>query len=233
MLGTGSSITGTTSAIYIGKDWTASGYQDVFDYGLYMASGTCARALYVTAAISGSTAWNAIEVVTTDTQTNATNYSRSLYLNHTSSGAKTGSGEVNVLGIDLSITESIAGYAYGASFYIAPTSGKNINHMAGISMYLENCGTGTVSRYYGIDIGKVSTNTASASDAFMRMYSTGTTTTGAFFRIEGKSTYAFDFQGNVAPIADDSVTGHGGTVYKIKCRVGATDIYLLASSAPS
>jgi len=212
---------------------TANNYLlwDASDDALELVN-TTKKVFDITSTLTGAAAVDTAKITITDSTTVASGSVIGLYIAHTSSGAKTGSGTACAVNVDLLITQSIAGYAYAQALYIGPTSGKNINHMAGLSMYLGNCGSGTVSRYYGLDIGKESTNTAADSDAFIRMY-TAAGTTGALFRVESTTTYVFDFQGNVAPVEDASVTGHGGTVYKVKSKIGATTVYFLASSAPS
>jgi len=89
MLGTGSSITGTTSAIYVGKDWTASGYQDVFDYGINIATGTCLRALYAACSTSGSAHLKVVDINVTDATTQSSGYNASFFCEVTNTGAMT------------------------------------------------------------------------------------------------------------------------------------------------
>jgi len=72
----------------------------------------------------------------------------------------------------------------------------------------------------------------SVTNGFHSFANNGTITTG--LKLESAHTNAFQFPANgTAPIAEASVTGHGGTVVQISVLVGNSQYYMLASTAPA
>jgi len=103
----------------------------------------------ITETLSGSSALDAVRINVTDTTTaSTTSYTRSLYVNHTSTGAKTGSAEVNAVGIDVNATANV-NHMFAVSLYTGGNAGATVNHVAGIYMYIDTS-SGTVAQKHGI-----------------------------------------------------------------------------------
>ncbi len=130
--------------------------------------------LVFTEALAGTTARKRMEIDMVDSSTIATGINSAFYVSYTSSGAKTSTGEIDALAVDLFLNAAVAGYAYALSLYIATSGNPNINYMAGITSYIDAVGSGTVSTVYGIDNQMDMTNAPSQS-AFMRCRAQGGT----------------------------------------------------------
>lgn len=185
----------------------------------------------VDATPSGSTSKNVAAINVTDSNTQSTGYARALYLNYTTSGAKTG-GEVNVLGIDLSITAnmSASGYAYGISIYTSISSDRTVGFLAPISIYMDNSGAGA-GGIVGIDIGinQTATPTAAGRFAFMRLRGhNATNIPDHAFLLEGNfadALFGFEDGGQNAPCIDGT-SGGDAKAGRIKITVNGAARYL-------
>jgi len=128
---------GTCAGIVVDKGGSAD-----WPFGLIL--NDCARLMTGAAALSGSTAWNAIEITTTSTQTHSSGYQRSIYCNHThQTNAATGSSEINVIAADLQCTANVGQAAYCFTAYTGSMAGATINRVAHYAGYLDAI-TGTV-----------------------------------------------------------------------------------------
>jgi len=184
MLGTGSSITGTTSAIYVGKDWTAAGYQDVFDYGINIATGTCLRPFYAACTLTGAAAINAMHLVVTDTTITTSGINRGIYVAHTTSGTHASGGEAEGIGVDMAVTGNVS-VCSCITLYQAAIANKTIAGYYGIDSYMEDCGT-ACTRFYSLNLGQVHTNAATES-GFIRMRNHGAQPFNAVFKLEASN----------------------------------------------
>ena len=119
---------------------TKSGSYQAWDYGLYVAGAS--HAWYSATTQAGASALNNMELVTTDATTPSSGYSRTIYANHTNTGAKTGSAEVNVIAADFDASANVT-TAYCFTGYVGACSGATINRVAGYAVYMDAI-TGTV-----------------------------------------------------------------------------------------
>lgn len=175
-------------------------------------------------AISGAVASNAQSITVTDAQTNASGYSRSMYINHTTSGVKTSSGEANVLGVDLTIGGNLAGYGYGISIYTAISGTRTIGMIAALSIYCDKKPSGgSIATYHAMDIGMDATN-AAGDHGFMRLYAAAGTVEYVM-RLRGSGTYFLKFEATDS-LGCSSSTAAGNVSYKVKCIVNTTTAYL-------
>lgn len=148
-------------------------------------AGVATTILTITSTLTGETGDNAVELTVTDSQTLASGTSRGIHISYTSSGAKTG-GEVDGMGIDLTISANIAGYAYGLALYTTTSDNPDISFLSALSIYADDVGIGTIGGFVCIDVGKTSTHKGVGRDAFMR-FRTHSGTTDSVFLIEGSN----------------------------------------------
>lgn len=164
-----------------------------------------------------------VHLKVTDASLISSGYNQGLYIDYTSSGAKTG-GEVHGLAIDLTISAALTGYAYGIALYTAQSGNPNFDWMSALSIYAANCGSGTVSAYVVIDVGKESTNQASSRDAFMR-FRTHAGTTHSVFLIEGSNmaSYLFNWSDGVGtPHESGDITSGKACSGGLRCLINGT-----------
>jgi len=110
-----------------------------------MATGT---EMDIARTLSGSTATNGLHLEITDTCTASADYSRGLYINHTGTGTKTGTAEINAVGIDVNSTGNV-NHMFAVSLYAGGNDGATVNHVAGIYMYIDDS-SGTVAQKHGV-----------------------------------------------------------------------------------
>jgi len=193
-------------------------------------AGVASTILSITSTLIGSVADNAVEITVTDSQTIATGVTRGLYINYTSGGINTG-GEADGLGIDFTVTANTAGYAYGLAIYTATSGDPDIAFLSALSIYADDVGSGTVSGFVCIDIGKTSANAGTSRDAFMR-FRTHSGTTDSVFLIEGSemANYLFNWSDGVGvPWESGDITDgkacSGGLRCNINGVVGVIPLY--------
>lgn len=173
----------TNSYILLGEGTTGV----YCDYGIYLQY--VKRPFYASATLSGSSALNAIDLELTDSTTNSSGYTRGMYINVTSSGGKTSSGEINGLAIDLSVTTADCANAYIESHYLSQTGNKLTGQVAAYAVYMENVGT-AAGNVTCLNLGRVATNTGSTRDSFIYMKQHSTTGRAkALFYLEGTNNY--------------------------------------------
>lgn len=157
-------------AAFYAKGLNQSGGIVAWDYGLYLLN--CKRPVYTEATCSGSSAINANDFVVTDTTTGSEGYMRGLYVNMTSTGTKTGTGETNAVGIDLTQTGN-AWLATPLSLYTAGCGSAVIPHLWGIYLYMDDIGgSATVTSKVGLNIG-IDNGDNAATCSFFRLYNHG------------------------------------------------------------
>lgn len=169
-----------------------------------------ATLLGLTATFTGATEDNAAEITVTDGKTNSSGYSRALYLSATASGTKSGSGEHNSLGIDLTVTGTTP-YAYIASLYMVATGNPDIELASALSIYIDNLGT-DCQQLYMADLQYGSTNAPTIRNAYMRMrnHSDNTPTTIMLFKANNNmkaATYLIEQEaGTIGPAEAGALT---------------------------
>jgi hypothetical protein len=128
----------------------------------------------LTESVVGTTGKNFVALTITDSIAQTEGYNRAMYLNYTKSAGITIGGEINVLGVDLTLNYNIsaAAYAYGISIYTNTSGNPTAAMLAPISIYMDNSGAG-VEAIIAIDIGINQTATPTAASRF------------AFFRLRG------------------------------------------------
>jgi len=202
-----------------------AGTSSRWQYGIYMAD--VERPFYATATMSGSTAWTALDLQVTDTQTIATGYSQGIHVNYTKTGAQTG-GQINPFAIDFSATTANCTDVALEELYISQTGNKLTGNVAAWQLYCEDPGTGVLNMML-IDVGFVAGTHASASRyAAMRVKNNATAARlDEVFYIEGTSNYCatnlFTFCGCVG--ASDLLVNaatSGNVVYKLKVLIENT-----------
>lgn len=187
----------------------------------------------LTVTLAGSTALNAMSLTVTDTTTNASGYSRGLYIAATASGTKTGSGEHNSLGIDLTVTGDTP-YAYITSLYLATSGNPTIGLISAVSIYMDNIGTG-VSSVHILDLqtGNPTASAASTRETYIRCrnHGTGTPTSILFLQANNNAKAATNFieqdSVTVGPVAAAVDTSTATWTHKVRCLLGSTTFYLL------
>jgi len=186
----------------------------------------------LTVTITGSTALNAMSLTVTDETTGSSGYARGLYIAATASGTKTGSGEHNSLGIDLTVTGDTP-YAYIASLYFAQSGNPTIGLISAISVYMDNIGTGvTYEHILDLQTGNP-TASAATREAFIRCrnHGTGTPTSILYLQANNNAKVATNFieqEGawGQGPVAAASDTSTATWTYKIRCLIGSTTFYI-------
>lgn len=128
----------------------------------------------IQSALTGSTAMNAVELPVTDSQTNASGYTRGLYVNYTVSGVKTGTAEANPLAVDVSIQANCMS-VYCVSLYMEQSGNPTCsNDVSALYIYNASKGSATYSGTYNcIDLNLDSTAKATGGNNFMRIYGHG------------------------------------------------------------
>lgn len=180
--------------------------------------------------LSGSSALNGMTLTIADSTTPASGYTRAMYINYTGSGAKTGSAEINCLGIDLALSAAVAGYAYNISLYLSSSGNPTLSFVSPISIYADDMGTGCAG-FVGIDIGLALSNAPSGRHCFMRMRNHVSTAVTDGIRIEGSAplTNLLYFQTDSSPIVASAVGGSQN--HKIKISIAGTAYYIPLNTA--
>ncbi len=133
--------------------------------------------------LSGSGNDNAWSKTIADTGTAASGGNYGLKIDYAQAGDKTGTAEVNGLGVDITSTQDVP-YAYNIALYQVATGNPALGLASGLSIYFDELGTGVVNRSL-VDLGKVSTNNATGRDTFFRCREHGTVVGKAVMMLEG------------------------------------------------
>jgi len=114
---------------------------------------------------------NGLVLNVVDPSTIASGYARAIYINYTNSGAKTGTAELNPLTIDVDSSADVP-HIFPISIYIGALTGAEVNHAAGIYMYLDST-AGTLEQKHGIWLQMVATGATYAD--FLSVHNMGGT----------------------------------------------------------
>jgi len=205
---------------------TKSGSYQNWDYGIYGAG--VERAGYFSSALTGSSALNNLELAVTDATTNSSGYSRGLYIGATVSGTKTGSGEFNGVGVDMTLSGDTP-YAYGLSLYAVHSGNPTLGFVAPISIYIDDLGN-ACGALMGIDIGMAggSNSPADRHTGIRFRNHTAGQPPRSFARLEGSPTsdYLFEFENAAALPLDNGSTAGDQCVGHIKLLLGSTTGYI-------
>lgn len=186
----------------------------------------------ITGTTSGSSATNVVTLNVTDSSTSSSGYARGIYVNVTVSGDKTSSGEHNSVGVDQAVSGNTP-YLYGYTYYSADTGDPTIGLACPISIYQDDLGS-NVGAWFGTDYGYAFSNDMAGQFAVIRMRNHSSSIKPESM-ILGQcnnnyyvADYLLDFQGNPqGPIKADTSSVPSNATYKIKCRYGSTDFYLI------
>ena len=173
----GDVTTGTSAVVAIKVHW------DPLWWDLYHSNAT-------------ATADNGVSINVVDTGA-STGMGRALNISYMQNGVKNAPGEVDGINIDMDLRKACS-YAYGLAAYFTGAGDPAIDLMSALSIYLDEMGTGIVSRDC-IDMGKVSTNKASSRETFVRAREHGTAVGDSVLLLEGPNnlgcaTYLVDLE---------------------------------------
>jgi hypothetical protein len=184
------------------------------------------------AILTGATADNMKSFNLTDQQINASGYTRAVYINVTQTGDKTGSGELNCLGIDASVAGNMT-YCYLSSLYLVTTGNPTISLASAFSVYIDDLGT-ACAQLHMLDLQYGSTNAPTTRNAYIRFrnHSDNTPTSVLFLQANNNAYVATNFietggnneHGPVYPA--QTTTGDEVYTYKVRCLYGADTFYL-------
>ena len=155
---------GILAGLYIDEQITSGAW----GYGVYVTGVD--KAWYSSNALAaGSTATNSFEIAVTEAQTNASGYSRALYVSLTSTGDKTSTGEMNAMGVDIT-PQGDAYIATPIALYTAGCADAEIDNLWGIYLYMDDIGgSATVTTKYGMSIG-IDNGDNAATCGYFRLY---------------------------------------------------------------
>jgi len=182
---------------------------------------------------AGGAAQDALLIDVDDASTLATGYQQCLQTTMNASGDKTGSAEIHNIAADMALSGDVP-YAYNYTSYISASGNPAIDLVSGFSCYLDEMGTGVVSRDC-LDLGKVTTNKASGRETFQRMREHGTggsNISNSVFLLEsqnnsGIATYLVDFNNGGGVCTPFIVAAVGGNqTAKIAVRLNGTPYYI-------
>ena len=161
--------------------------------------GNASTVITVTSTLTGATADNAVEINVTDSQTNSSGYARGLYISATAGGTKTGSGEHNSLGIDLTVSGDTP-YAYIGSLYMVTSDNPTISLASAMTIYIDDLGTATAHLHL-LDLQYGSTNAPTTRNAYQRFrnHSDNTPTTIMYLQANNNAkaaTYLIEQEAN-------------------------------------
>jgi hypothetical protein len=146
------------------------------------------------AAATGTTSEDVLKITVTDASTISGNINRGLHIDYTSSGAKTGTAQVNCIGYDLTVSANCVDVMLEAG-YLATIADKTIGNLFGYSLYFEDFGN-AVTNFCMIDLGYNSPHAPSGRNCFFRCRQHDTVQSGAsVLRLEGTNAanYLVDF----------------------------------------
>ena len=180
---------------------------------------------------SGTAALASLDITTTDATTFSSGYGAAIYLRSTTSGAKTGSAntsQFNVLAMDLTISAA-APYICGSYFYIAQSGDPTLTstQVHGHVVYIEELGA--VDRIHALSLQKANTTKGTSYDTFIHLacQGSGVAKTAIQFTGTHNPDYFLEFQSTADFIAADTSNLPAAATYKLKCKAGATEFYLI------
>jgi len=174
---------------------------------------------------ANATPGNGQAMVITDPSIGAL-HNRGVHLTYNQSGAKTGAGRVDGLGVDM-IVSANSPYVNTMAHYIAWSGTPVVAYATGGFWYLDNPGAGNnLVQYCGLMLGMDVTNPPVKS-TFMRVYGHGGAVGSVIWLANSAGTpitNLLDFEGLASPISagTDSVN----VTHKIAMLLGATTKYL-------
>lgn len=152
-------------------------------YGLYMTN--VVRAIYTTAALTGSSALNAVGIDVTDSTTLASGYAHGIHVGYTKSGTDTGSGsstlQYNAIGIDYTISGDTTGAGFnGFYLYLTKSGSPTLTNAQVGGALLEMIECGATDYFFGLGVNKYNTTAGTARDCFLLLQNqaSGVTTSG-------------------------------------------------------
>lgn len=201
-------------------------------YGLYMPSGSVKQAMYAVSALTGASSLNANELTVNDATTMTDGYSHAVHVTYNKTGTTAGTGcsvsQFNGVGVDYTITGGggASGY-YGLYCYLTESGTTTLSSSAVFGANLEVTEVGATDYIGCLWLNKYNT-TAGNLDTFILMSNQGSGATTAGFYFQGtKPTYFLQFASADGFLAADTSNLPAAATYKIKCRVGSTDFYLI------
>uniref|UniRef100_A0A6M3L4J2 Uncharacterized protein n=1 Tax=viral metagenome TaxID=1070528 RepID=A0A6M3L4J2_9ZZZZ len=212
----GSVVAGGSGVIAVKVHWDPEEQQDEFI--TFQAAGTAdnAKSFTITdAAVAASGMFNGINIA------------------YNNSGAKTGTGTIDGLNIDMATTADVV-YFYGIAVYSATIADKTMGQICGLSFYFEDQGN-AVSAYTMIDVGRNCPHASLGRDTIIRVREhTTVQPLSSFLLLEGSNAlgYMFEFADAAgaedATVILDSATCDQTADYRIRVRLAtaAVDRYI-------
>jgi len=199
---TGLSLAGTlTNAVVIGACTNGISLNGTVTTGLYISGnattainisgGTVATGLSIGGSTKGMSVISTLagtgnldaNTITVTDNTTAGAFCRGFAVGVTAAGAKTGSGEVDGIGIDMTYTGNTV-YGYNISLYGAGSGNPVLDFISNVSIYQDNLGTG-VSGYAAIDVGIALNDAPSNRYTYFRLRDHGSAIPVSVFKCEG------------------------------------------------
>jgi hypothetical protein len=158
--------------------------------GLYL-NAACTTGISITSSVKGMSVISTLagtgnldaNTITVTDNTTAGAYCRGFAIGVTAAGAKTGSGEVDGMGIDMTYTGNTV-YGYNLSLYGAGSGNPVLGFISNISIYQDNLGTG-VSGYAAIDVGLALNDAPANRYTYFRLRDHGSAIPVSVFKCEG------------------------------------------------
>ena len=208
--------TGTT--VTVGIDFGSDNVVTAIDVG--------GCSVFADADVTLATADNAMELIVTDSGALATGTIRSLYIQHTNTGAKTATAKVE--GISLVMNQATADIAdiMGMHIHIDNHSANYFTgNMVGLMVDFDDPGTNATSVML-LDLYRDNTHTGAARDCYVRCKSGGTVDGKTIFLLESTSgklaDQLFTVCGSPSPDFMELTTLSGGIAARLKVLLEAT-----------
>jgi hypothetical protein len=223
---------GHSSAFEIGAHNDAN--QGDWTYGLYIPASTVTtgisivgstKGMSVVSTLTGTGNLDANTITVTD-NTTAGAFCRGFAVGVTAAGTKTGSGEVDGIGIDMTYTGNTT-YGYNLSLYGAGSGNPTLGFISNISIYQDNLGTG-VSAYCAIDVGIALSDAPADRYCYMRFRDHSTAIPSSVFRFEGVhcATYLFEYKETGTPDFIIGAAVSSTQDKKVKVNINGTPYYI-------
>jgi len=180
------------------------------------------------AVATGTTSEDVLKITVTDASTISGNINRGLYIDYTTSGAKTGTAQVNCIGYDLTVTQNCPDVMLQAG-YLATIADKTISLLFGISLYFEDFGN-AIGEFCMLDLGYNSPHAPSGRNAFMRLRQHHTVQAeSAVMLLEGNSAAGYFIKADTVAnlIESGDITDGKACTHGVRCKVGST-VFVLA-----
>jgi hypothetical protein len=149
------------------------------------------------------------KITSTDSSIQTAGMNRTLVVDHTISGAKSGTADNEGISCDMALSANTH-QVYAIAAYIAESGGNNHSLIEGMNIYLEDMGVGTLSNIVGLDIGINSTNVASGRHCGMRVRNHSGTATDVIL-VESAFVNGLNLSGATFSAADIKLQ-HGETI---------------------